>query len=88
MGAGAGYIENAGACLLLGLLAGVLTVVFISTVIQRLNQEEIVDSNGFIIPILVICFIGGFIVFPCIIIRHYTLGISDNLTFHALGSVT
>ena len=84
-GAGAGYLENAGACLLMGLIAGVLTTVLISTAVDRMNQNNIVDSHGFIIPILVICFIGGFIIWPCIIIRYYTLGVEGE-TLYTLGS--
>ena len=73
IGAGAGFIESIGICILLGILAGFLTGVVMSTAWVRINESGVFDSQGFILPVLLTTFLGGFIAFPCIIIRHYTL---------------
>ena len=48
-----------------------------------LNENGVFDSQGFIFPVLIAPFIGGFIAFPCIIIRHIVLEVS----YSAIGDV-
>ena len=83
-GAGAGYIENIGASLGLGLFAGFFTAILMNTLVKSLNKDNIVDSQGFIIPVLITSFLGGFVVLPSIIIRYYTI---EN-TYFSLGGLS
>lgn len=87
IGAGAGYIENIGACTFLGFVAGFITAIVMNTVVPRMNSSNIVDSQGFIIPILIVTFLGGFFAFPCILLRHFSLGNDEGTTYGALGGV-
>lgn len=68
-----------------GIVAGMLTSILMNTAVKSLNKKNIVDSQGFVIPVLIACFIGGFIVFPCVILRHYTLSVEEGTTYHSLG---
>jgi hypothetical protein len=83
IGAGAGFIENIGVCIFLGVLAGFLTSVLMTTVWPSLNKNGVFDSQGFIFPVLLATFIGGFVAFPCVIIRHYVL----EANYSAIGDV-
>lgn len=72
-GVGAGFIENIGALLLLGLIAG-FAVGAMSNKIDSMNKEHVKDSQGFLVPTLLVSFLGGFIGFPCILIAHVNGG--------------
>ena len=80
-GTGAGYIENIGACFAIGLVAGILVSLLVRCFSQRVNQQMIMDSHGFLMPIVIVSFLGSFVVLPAIIIRHYTI----EGTYFALG---
>lgn len=54
-------------------LAGFLTSVIMAKVWPLLNENGLFDSQGFIFPVLIATFIGDFITFPCIIVRHLVL---------------
>lgn len=73
-GAGAGFIENIGACLAIGFIAGFITAVVINTFVEYANHKDIVDSSGFIFPTLITSFLGTFTVFPIVILVHYNEG--------------
>ena len=68
-----------------GIVVGLLTSILMNTAVKSLNKKNVVDSQGFIIPVLIACLIGGFIVYPCVIVRHYTLSLEEGTTYHALG---
>ncbi len=85
IGAAAGYIENIGACIFLGFIAGFITAIIRNTVVKKMNKSSIIDSQGFILPILIVTFLGGFFAIPCILLRHYSLGNDEDKTYSALG---
>lgn len=69
-GAGATYIENIGASLAIGFFGGFFGGIIISLSAIR---TAISDSLGYIISVIVACFLGGFVMFPIVILRHYIL---------------
>lgn len=70
-GAGATYIENIGGSLAIGFIGGVFGGVLISLSAIR---NAISDSLGYIVAVILACFLGGFIMFPIVILRHFVLG--------------
>lgn len=82
-GAGSGYIENMGVAVALGAIAGLFAGIMLALIPRKLNKETIFDSSGFILPVLLISFLGGFVAFPVTIIRYFTL----SETYESLGTL-
>ena len=67
--------------LVLGMIAGFLTSVIMKTLTKSSNQNQVVDSQGYIYSIVIVAFIGSFVVFPLILAAHSGSGAN----YFALG---
>lgn len=81
VGALAGEYQNIGAALTIGLVSGIFSGIWMTKVHPRINRNKILDSMGMIGPILIVAFIGSFIIPASTIIQYYWKRDSLNLYF-------
>lgn len=67
----ADVIENIGASIFIGFLAGCFAGLFGTLVTPRMNQRGIVDSQGLLGPILIVAFLASLVVHPSVLNQFF-----------------
>lgn len=67
----ADVIQNIGACLFIGWIAGIIGGLFMHLVTPKMNAKAVIDSQGMLGPILVVAFIACFVIHPSVLSQFY-----------------
>ena len=67
----AGEYNNLGISSMLGLIGGFIAGLFSTSVRSKINRNNIIDSQGVLGPVVVVCLVAAYIVAPCMLHQFY-----------------
>ena len=83
-GTGAGILQSPGVIIFIAFVAGFLASLIINLIVKRINRLKFVDNQGFLLPILIISFLGAILVTPILFRRQEIERRNDAALYYSM----